>query len=192
MWRALSLAAVSTVCFATPIARRSPHTPAAAPRPSRNSTAACPISANTVVAVYAAVGEGGVGEFSHAWTNRFFTWWAAANPSLVWLEVADPASVSVDCVLTDFPGLRLWVQPGGDALNQSLSLGPGGRDNLLNYIYYGYPNAHYMGTCAGMFYGTGTYWWYDAFEVNAFMPVSAMFGALTRVERKVTKDGSAR
>lgn len=36
--------------------------------------------------------------------------------------------------------------------------GPLGRDNLLNYLA-GSSTAHYMGTCAGAYYASGTYWW---------------------------------
>ena len=42
---------------------------------------------------------------------------------------------------------------------KTLSLqGPNGRDNILNYLF-GSASAHYMGTCAGMYYASGTYWW---------------------------------
>ena len=166
--RLLSIAcAVAIGCAAN---HGNPHSPASKPRPQRNSSAACPITADTAVVVYTST-SGGVGPNSAEWTRRFFAWWADANPGqLTWLALDDPVAISTDCVFTDFPALRLYVQPGGDALNQSLALGPNGRDNLLNYIYYGYPNSHYMGTCAGAFYGAGSYWWYDNFEVNAFQP----------------------
>lgn len=36
--------------------------------------------------------------------------------------------------------------------------GPGGRDNILNFLF-SRPSAKYMGTCAGAYYASGTYWW---------------------------------
>ena len=116
--------------------------------------AACSLRADTDVVVYAATNAGGVGEFSDKWTRAFFGWWAAANTdSLHAVFVADPAELSGvagGCVLADevrHPKLRLYVQPGGSADNQSTSLGPGGRDNILNFAAS--RNGHVMGTCAG-------------------------------------------
>lgn len=84
------------------------------------AAAVCPIDATTRVAVYADE-NGGVGPGSHAWTRAFWTWWAAANADLNWAEL-DAAQVRGDCVLSDFPSLDLYVQPGGDAFEQSQAL----------------------------------------------------------------------
>eukprot|EP00047_Mylnosiga_fluctuans_P011827 m.23029 g.23029 ORF g.23029 m.23029 type:complete len:295 (-) comp3840_c0_seq1:25-909(-) len=129
------------------------------------STAACPLAADTAIAVYAALDAGGVGDNSHAWTRRFFEWFSEPNPSLTWVELPDPQHVSRDCVFTEFPSLKLYVQPGGDAYNQSISLGPAGRDNILEYVFRG---GHYMGTCAGFYYAVGAYWWFNEFLANSF------------------------
>lgn len=124
-----------------------------------SATAKCSLRADTDVVVYSATGAGGVGEFSDKWTRAFFSWWSAANADLSAVFITDPAElagVEVGCVLTDakkFPRLKLYVQPGGSADNQSTSLGPGGRDNILNFAAS--PNGHYMGTCAGFYYGAG-------------------------------------
>lgn len=160
---------------------------------------ACPLTSTTDVLLY--VDEaGGVGPLSHAWTVAFFAWFAAANPgSLEVAVVTSAADLSTyytgGCRLSDaasYPALKLYVQPGGDAENASLALGPGGRDNILDFAAS--PNGHYMGTCAGWFYAAGetaapppkripqasqgypllvragTYWWYGDFFGRAWAP----------------------
>lgn len=120
----------------------------------------CTLRRDAVVAVYAATGAGGAGDNSVAWTRAFFAWFAAPNPALVVDYVADASEVAAypvggGCRLAaDFPTLELWVQPGGSADNFSTSLGPGGRDNLLDFAASA--RGHYMGTCAGMYFAAGT------------------------------------
>lgn len=120
--------------------------------------AACDIPADAAVVVYAATGWGGVGEFSDKWTRAFFAWFAAPNPSLVVSFVTDAAQLAdypraAACALSAFESLVLYVQPGGSADNASASLGPGGRDNILDFAAS--PRGHFMGTCAGFYYVRG-------------------------------------
>lgn len=89
--------------------------------PSPSSAGSCPLQQNTRVAVYTDR-NGGIGPGSHDWTIAFWTWWAAANADLFWVELANASQVSDDCVLTEYPALTLYVQPGGDQFIQSLSL----------------------------------------------------------------------
>jgi hypothetical protein len=149
---------------------------AAAARPVLS---ACRLSPDSNVVVY--VGQG-VGPFSNAWTRAFFSWLAAANAGLVvsYAEADDLNSFydGTACVLADgaaFPPLRLYVQPGGAADNQSAALGPAGRDNLLDFAATA--RGHYMGTCAGQYFAAGTYWWAEQneslpgrFFANAWQP----------------------
>ena len=133
----------------------------------------CTLRDDAVVAVYANTGAGGAGDNSVAWTRAFFSWFAAPNPALVVDFVTDAAEIAAypaggGCALTSFRDLALWVQPGGSADNFSASLGPGGRDNILDFAASA--QGHYMGTCAGFYYAAGTYWWYDAFYPEAWMP----------------------
>lgn len=133
----------------------------------------CSLEKDTTVAVYAATGSGGVGENSAAWTRAFFSWFSAPNAGLVVDYVTDPKDIADyytdGCQLaTAFPSLLLWVQPGGSADNYSSSLGPDGRDNILDFAAS--KNGHVMGTCAGFFYSAGTYWWFDNFYPEAWMP----------------------
>ena len=135
--------------------------------------ALCSLKKDTVVAVYSAKDWGGVGDNSAAWTEAFFSWFAAPNPSLIVDYITEPKDISNyysdGCQLaTAFPDLKLWVQPGGSADNMSQSLGPGGRDNLLDFAAS--EKGHYMGTCAGFYYAAGSYWWFSEFFPEAWMP----------------------
>lgn len=157
MRAALSAAfAASLVCGAAGSPRRRHDSSA-----PLTSNAACPLTAHTTIAVYADE-SGGVGPGSHAWTARFFAWWAEPNPDLEVVELL-AKDVNTNCALDEHPSLVLYVQPGGDAENQSQALGASGRDNILNYLFYG-KEAHYMGTCAGSYYASGTYFWFNEME----------------------------
>jgi len=133
----------------------------------------CSISKDTSIVILADVAGGGIGEYSDKWTRAFFAWWSAAQPdgSLVASFVSDATELrTYACVLSDineFPELVLYVQPGGSADNASISLGTGGRDNILDFAAS--PNGHIMGTCAGFYYFAGTYWWKDDFYPEAWM-----------------------
>jgi hypothetical protein len=79
----------------------------------------------------------------------------------------------------------LWVQPGGSSDNQTLALGPMGRDNILNFAAR--DGASVYATCAGYYYSAGaeprrrcsrllisstlagSYWWFDKFYPSAWM-----------------------
>jgi len=141
----------------------------------------CTVPRDTDIVVYADVASGGVGPLSNAWTRAFFAWWAAGNPrgviNVAYVTdstelsgyVAGGGGAGGGCVLADsqaLPRLKLYAQPGGDALNQTLALGPGGRDNILDFAAS--PQGHYMGTCAGWFYAAGTYWWQGAYFAHAW------------------------
>lgn len=81
----------------------------------------CPLQRTTRVAVYTDR-NGGIGPGSHDWTIAFWTWWAAANSDLLWVQLTNASQISHDCVLADYPALSLYVQPGGDQFVQSLAL----------------------------------------------------------------------
>jgi hypothetical protein len=138
-----------------------------------SASALCSLRKDVVFAVYAAIGSGGVGENSAAWTRAFFLWFSAPNSGLVVDYVTNPKDVANyytdGCQLaTGFPNLLLWVQPGGSADNYSTSLGPGGRDNILDFAAS--KNGHVLATCAGFYYSVGSYWWFDQFFPEAWMP----------------------
>jgi hypothetical protein len=141
----------------------------AAPRAARAGP--CPLTDASVVAVYADV-TGGVGTHSANWTRRFFDWWGpgggggGGGGAVAFFEsAADLASCRA---LASYDGLLLWVQPGGEADNQSVALGPAGRDNILDFAASAH--GHVYATCAGWYYSAGTYWWYGGFFPRAWMP----------------------
>jgi glutamine amidotransferase-like uncharacterized protein len=138
------------------------------------AVALCPLKPTTKVAVYADT-AGGVGPDSYAWTTAFWAWFSGPNPDLHWVEL-NSDDVANSCVLADHAGLLLYVQPGGDAFNQSQALGPTGRDNILNYLF-NLPSSHYMGTCAGAYYASGTYWWQGTFYGDYYFTVRRGFSA---------------
>lgn len=135
----------------------------------------CSLRKDAVIAVYADVASGGVGPDSDTWTRAFFSWWSAANANDLVVDYitrsADLGNYYTDgCQLSSgFPALRLYVQPGGDASNASSALGPGGRDNILDFAASSRTRA-YMGTCAGFYYAAGTWWWNGVFAPMAWTP----------------------
>jgi glutamine amidotransferase-like uncharacterized protein len=145
--------------------------------------AACSIKNDALIVVYNDT-TGGVGQFSSIWTNAFFDWFSAANPDLIVSYVNDAMELSTyyttGCQLATYSSLRLYVQPGGDASTAASNLGPGGRDNILDFAAVS-GNA-YMGTCAGYFYAAGSYWWSEGDEPMKFYPSSWMTHFLPTVE----------
>jgi hypothetical protein len=127
--------------------------------------AACPLSRDTVIAVYADT-DGGVGTHSALWTKAFYSWWTLPAGSVAYFEKAGDLA---DCrPLSSYEGLLLWTQPGGEANNQSVALGPAGRDNILDFAASSH--GHVYATCAGWYWATGQYWWYGGFFPSAWMP----------------------
>jgi hypothetical protein len=146
-----------------------------------SAAALCSLKKDVVVAVYAATGAGGVGDNSAVWTRSFFDWFSAPNPSLVVDYVTEPRDISNyytdGCQLaTGFPDLALWVQPGGSADNYSSSLGPGGRDNVLDFAAS--KQGHVYATCAGFYWSAGSYYWFDEFFGEACVVAPADPSAL--------------
>jgi glutamine amidotransferase-like uncharacterized protein len=120
---------------------------------------ACPVNSGTDIAVYGQTGTGGVGDLSRSWMVHFFDWWKAQDASLDY-AMLDAADVKSDCVLANYPGLKLYVEPGGDAYKQQKALGSAGRSNILNFIDGG---KAYLGVCAGFYYAANDYYWQGSY-----------------------------
>ena len=141
--------------------------------------AACAISRTAVIAVYADT-AGGVSNNSAVWTRAFFTWLVSGNPGLEVAYITDATQISSPggCNLSSLPALKLWVQPGGDALNQSVALGSSGRDNLVAYV--GLPGRSVLATSAGWYFSSGDYWmgpeWYPHNTMPRWWPAGAWWG----------------
>jgi hypothetical protein len=131
----------------------------------RAAAAACPLTDATVVAAYVDV-NGGVGPHSAVWTKAFYAWWALPEGAVAFFESA--GDLAACRPLASYSGLLLWTQPGGEADNQSVALGPTGRDNILDFAAS--DHGHIYATCAGWYFSAGTYWWYGGFYPRAWMP----------------------
>lgn len=120
------------------------------------ASAKCPITNSTTVVIYTGVG---VPEDCNQWETKFFQWWQKSEPAVEFVYVSGPElhSLASSCTLSDWPNLKVYVQPGGDAYSQQNSIGDTGKANILKYI----DSKHgiYLGTCAGWFFASDGYYW---------------------------------
>ena len=124
-----------------------------AAKPSANP---CPITSNTNIVVYGDTGFGGVGSLSKSWITHFLDWWKAQDlrVNYVFLDATD---VKTDCNFANYPNVKLYIQPGGDAYYQQRSLGSVGKVKILDFIDI--QKGSYLGICAGFYYAAGDYYW---------------------------------
>ncbi len=120
---------------------------------------ACPIQQDTQIVVYGDTGNGGVGVPSRSWIGHFFDWWKTQDPSLKYVFL-DRNDVKTDCNLANYPNVKLYVQPGGNAYYQQNALGSAGKTAINNYLNAG---RAYLGICAGAFYAANDYYWQGEF-----------------------------
>jgi len=122
---------------------------------ARPQPATCPIQSDTDIVVYGDTGFGGVGSLSKSWMTHFLDWWKSYDSSLKYQFLTD-TEIESTCDLTDYPNLKLYIQPGGNAYYQQRSLGSSGKVNIVNYLDNG---GAYFGACAGFYYAAGDYYW---------------------------------
>jgi hypothetical protein len=115
----------------------------------------CPIKQDTNVVFYGETGFGGVGTPSRSWMIHFLDWWEQQDPSVNYVEL-DSRDVKSDCVLSNYPNLKLYIQPGGNAYYQQNKLGVEGKTNIKNFLNN---DKAYFGSCAGFYYAAGDYYW---------------------------------
>jgi hypothetical protein len=127
------------------------------------SMAACPITSSTIFAVY---NGSGVATDCELWTQAFFDWWKTAAPTISYVKLT-ATNVKSDCILTNYPNLKLYVQPGGNAFFQQKFLAQAGKDNIVNFINSA--GGRYMGTCAGFYYAATTYYWEGKFYDHPYL-----------------------
>jgi len=141
--------------------------------------ATCPITSSTNIVVYGQTGSGGVGAPSKSWMTHFFDWWKVQDPSVNYMFLTS-SNVKSDCVLTNYPNLKLYVQPGGDAYNQQRTLGSAGKNNILGFIDSG---KAYLGTCAGWYYASNDYYWQGSYYnwPNVLMRFPTVEGSITDI-----------
>ncbi|MGV8152430.1 MAG: BPL-N domain-containing protein [Candidatus Nanoarchaeia archaeon] len=115
----------------------------------------CPITQSTNVVVYADTTFGGVGSLSKSWITKFMDWWKTQDPGINYV-ILDSNDVKTDCNLANYPNIKIYIQPGGNAYTQQNALGSSGKNNINNYIDSG---RGYVGICAGFYYTASDYYW---------------------------------
>jgi hypothetical protein len=129
--------------------------------PSTRPTSRCPIQPDTRIVVYGGTNSGqawpvgGVSVVTYGWIKHFFDWWESYDPAVKYVFL-NSTNLKSDCHLSDYPNVRLYVQPGGDAYYQQLSLGVTGKSNILDFLDRG---GSYLGICAGWYYAAKDYYW---------------------------------
>ncbi len=119
----------------------------------------CPIQPDTNVVFYGETGFGGVGTTSKSWIIHFFDWWKIQDASIKYV-ILDSSDVKTDCNLANYPNVKIYIQPGGNAYYQQNKLGSSGKNNINNYINSG---RGYVGICAGFYYTAGDYYWQGSY-----------------------------
>ena len=144
------------------IIRRAAASPAFPPVPAAQPTAvACPLRDDTNVVYSVATG---VGAASRVWVEDFLWWWASANPDgALRYQALDEAGLQA-CALVQFPALKLFVNPGGNAYNQLAALGKIGVNNVREYVRRDTAPAAYAGFCAGAYMAAHDYIWESKYE----------------------------
>ncbi|MDP2926412.1 MAG: hypothetical protein Q8N99_08595 [Nanoarchaeota archaeon] len=119
----------------------------------------CPILSDTNVVIYGDTGFGGVGDISKSWITHFMDWWKSYDPSIKYVFL-DKTDVKTDCNLANYPNVKVYIQPGGNAYYQQNSLSIAGKNNIKNYISSG---KGYVGICAGFYYTALDYYWQGSY-----------------------------
>eukprot|EP00937_MAST-01D_sp_MAST-1D-sp2_P004788 g4788.t1 len=114
----------------------------------------CPITTNTSVALF--TGNGAMADCI-GWETHFWQWWATANPGELNIANVGSDAVQRSCELSKYPGLKFWVQPGGNAYDQQTSLGAAGKQNVLSFVGGGAGTL--VATCAGWYVSASDYFW---------------------------------
>ncbi|MFA5856910.1 MAG: BPL-N domain-containing protein [Candidatus Pacearchaeota archaeon] len=122
------------------------------------SVPTCPINSNTNVVFYGETGFGGVGDLSRSWIIHFLDWWKLQDSNIIYQELK--SSDVKNCNLANYPNLKIYIQPGGNAYYQQRSLSTEGKTNINNYINSG---KAYVGICAGFYYAASDYYWQGSY-----------------------------
>lgn len=112
------------------------------------------LNTHTAVAIF--TGDGADPECI-AWETCFWEWWGAANPGELNFVYVDALQLQHGVDLQRIDNLKFWVQPGGDAYRQQLSLGTTGKANVLRFLHN--RSGTLVATCAGWYAAARDYWW---------------------------------
>ncbi|MGA8905473.1 MAG: BPL-N domain-containing protein [Candidatus Bathyarchaeia archaeon] len=139
------------------------------------SNTRCPIQSDTKVVAYDGTG---VDWISRGWIAHFLDWWKSYDSAVKYVFL-NSTNLNSDCDLSDYPNVRLYVQPGGDASYQQSSLGAAGKVNILNFLDKG---GAYLGICAGWYYAAKDYFW-----EGDFYEFPNLLGRFPTVEGPITE-----
>ncbi|MBS3075467.1 hypothetical protein J4429_03325 [Candidatus Pacearchaeota archaeon] len=143
-------------------------------------SAACPIQSDTNVVFYGETGTGGVGTVSKSWVIHFLDWWKSYDSNVKYV-ILSSADVTSNCNLADYPNVKVYLQPGGNAYKQQRKLGSAGKNNIINYIDSG---RGYVAMCAGFYYTAGDYYWQGSYYdwSNLLGKYPTVEGSLTDIQ----------
>lgn len=146
---------------------------AAEPSPS---IANCPVVSGVEVAIY-----GGSGPTSECkqWEASFYSWLGLKAVSLSAAQLKDPACGGRLSQL----GVKIWVQPGGNAYNTQLSVESVGKQHILNFIDAG---GLFVGTCAGFYFAASSYFWQVGYPDGGQFKWPNLLGRFPEVEGSIT------
>jgi glutamine amidotransferase-like uncharacterized protein len=140
------------------------------------SCSTCILDSNPNVSiVYNNDQANGITPATSTWVQNFLGWWQLATPShpCTVTKCVCPTTVCLGmntaqikaCNLANYPQVRVFIEPGGNAYNQLSGLGITGTTNLINYINrpQSQPSA-YVGICAGTYVASHDYLWETMYE----------------------------
>lgn len=113
--------------------------------------ASCPIQSDTNFVYYSGSGAGSA---SQSWMVHFLNWWQDQDPSVSYMDLS--AREVQNCTFQNYPALKMYIQPGGNAYQQQRSIGSSGKEKINDYLNNG---GGYFGVCAGWYYAAPDYWW---------------------------------
>jgi glutamine amidotransferase-like uncharacterized protein len=140
------------------------------------------LSADTTVVVYGDT-AGGVTSQTVAWVTHFLDWWQTYDNSIKYVVLSANDLKSSQNVLSNYPNIRLYFQPGGNAFTQQLALGSTGKANINGYIDSG---KTFVGICAGFYYATSSYWWNNYGNWNLYQYPNLLGKYPTTVEGSIS------
>ena len=118
----------------------------------------CPLRDDTNVVFSIATG---VGPGSRVWVEDFLWWWASANEGALRYQSLVEQDIQ-SCSLADFPNLRLYINPGGNAYNQLSALQKQGVENVKAFVNRDQAakgTSSYAGFCAGAYMAAHDFIW---------------------------------
>ncbi|MEK6917959.1 MAG: BPL-N domain-containing protein [Nanoarchaeota archaeon] len=121
--------------------------------------------------------------------SHFLDWWKQQDLSVKY-AILDANDIKSDCNLVNYPNVKVYIQPGGNAYYQQKQLGSVGKTNINNYINSG---RGYVGICAGFYYAAGDYYWQGSYYnwPNLLNKYPTVEGSITNIADYDSSSGYA-